>query len=141
MFLHVLHGQSFQRKASCGPIAGQQSHKPARACPCANTSSRASRKARRPRSARPTAIRRAIPSRTGTARRSRRRRGWGSRSRTPAGQDHQRRNPLHTNLLPILIDSGICSAVTKTFAPLLQAICNPLTFASRAQRAQRAILV
>ena len=94
MFLHVLHGQSFQRKESCGPIARQQSHKPARARPCANTSLRASRKARRRRAAPPIATCRAIPNKTGTPRRLRRRRGWGSQTRTPAGQDHQRRNPL-----------------------------------------------
>lgn len=42
----------------------------------------------------PTAICRAIPSRTGTTRISRRRRGWDSQSRTPAGQHHQQRIPL-----------------------------------------------
>ena len=89
-----LHGQSFQRKESCGPIARQQSHKPARARPCANTSLRASHKARRRRAAPPTAIHRAIPSRTETPRRSLQRRGWGSQSRSPAGRHRQRRNPL-----------------------------------------------
>jgi len=47
------------------------------------------------RTSRTLRARRLIPSRTGTARRSRRRHGWGSQSRSPAGQYHQRRNPLY----------------------------------------------
>ena len=98
MFLHVLHGQSFQRKASCGPIARQQSHKPARARPCASTSSRASRKAQHLQAALPIATHRPIPSRTETPRRSQQRRGWDSQSRSPAERRHQRRNPLRAGL-------------------------------------------
>ena len=66
-----------------------------------------------------TAICPAIPSRTGTARRSRRRRGWGSQSRTPTEQHHQRRNPLRSNPLPLLMASSICSAIRTAFVLLL----------------------